>query len=76
MFIGDIPIRNSEARAVQKVAVKLKSIAPAKKLEKDADEIVEYMDADYGSRMYPVSIVRDGKYILIGNDKAIKDAQG
>ena len=53
------------------VIIECGSKAKAKKLAKDADTILEYMESMYNTGMYPMGIERDGRFVLIGTQQTI-----
>ena len=53
------------------VIIQCGSKAKAKKLEKDADSILDFMEDMYNTNMYPMTIARDGKFVLVGTEKTI-----
>ena len=61
--------------AIGVVIVECGSKSKAKNLEKEVDEIVEYMKSLYPSNMYPISYEREGKFLIVGSDMAIDAAK-
>lgn len=57
--------------AIGVVIIECGSKAKAKKLAEDASPILEYMESMYNTRMYPMGIERDGKFVLIGTQQTI-----
>ena len=62
--------------AIGVIIIECSSESNAKKLEKDSDVILKYMESKYDTKMYPLDTYRDGRFVLIGSIESMTIARG